>query len=132
MIRFSFLWVRKRRCYISRPTKKTRLFPNLLYACKVKFGPPSSISLPINFRSKSWFISSLSGNQSHHQRFLLPQRVNLLIIPIPTLRHQLQIEIPQNLRKNKSHLRIRKTTPISVTFNQFPLSQILTSSQYNS
>lgn len=43
-----------------------------------------------------------------HQRRLLPQRIRLLLIPLPALLAKLQIKVPENSRQNQAHFVVRQ------------------------
>lgn len=52
--------------------------------------------------------ASTGTEELHHQFRTAPERKGLLISPVQRLREQLQVEVPQELSKQETHLGVRK------------------------
>lgn len=52
--------------------------------------------------------ASTSTEELHHQLRTAPEREGLLVSPVQRLREQLQVEVPQELSKQETHLGVRK------------------------
>lgn len=52
--------------------------------------------------------ASASTEELHHQLRTAPEREGLLVSPVQRLREQLQVEVPQELSQQETHLGVRK------------------------